>query len=80
MTSSSICVVFEVEGVKAPLPSSYFVKNAASKDVDQLMQKVLDHYQRHDCSVQVLMGRSIEELTQRAVIPIKELFEPRQNS
>lgn len=66
------CVVFEVEG-KSKLPSSYFLGDA--KNVDELMQKVLDYYTSHECSVAVLMGSSIQSLTQRVVVPVQELLE-----
>ncbi len=78
MTISSLCIVFEVSRVEsgrvAP-PSSYLFAEAAA-DISKLTQKVLELYKSRGCSVQVFMGRSVEELTTQAVIPVDELLGP----
>jgi hypothetical protein len=71
MTTITTCIAFIVE--EGRLPCSYFTATT-SAEANTLIQKTFQFYADHGCSVQVLMGRKIEELTGRVVIPVNELL------
>ena len=73
MTSIPIFVVFEVQDNPSTLPSSY-VQGNSPDEINQIIEKALNYYKSQHCSVQVLMGNRIEDLTQTPVVPVSELF------
>jgi hypothetical protein len=64
---TSITCVFLVE--QGRLASSYL-----TNPTDKRIQEIMQFYHNHNCAVQVLMGKNVEDLTQRLVIPASELL------
>lgn len=53
-------IVFQVE--KGPLPSGYL-----NNPTDERIAEILKRYQDHECDVKVLIGNSLNDLTQRPI-------------